>query len=134
MVDLSSIREDPPDTPRDFSLAAEEMRFLGLHQERLNKVRVQIEKQRLYSRWVVLSFAIAVVIGLAILECSVLEYIFFATEQDVGSLVWLAISPIVSITLIVIFTLIGAFRGFREGDLNALPWKPAGKAVLDNTG
>ncbi|MCY3874303.1 MAG: hypothetical protein OXF88_08425 [Rhodobacteraceae bacterium] len=44
-----------------------------------------------------LFFAIADVIRLAVLECSVMEYSFSLAGSDVGSLVWPAIPPFVSI-------------------------------------
>ena len=44
----------------------------------------------------------------------------------------LAIARIVSVTLILIFVLIGVFRGFRESDLNAVPLETAGKMAFGN--
>ncbi len=69
-------------------------------------------------------------VAAGILEWKLLEYIRTPCSQADDLFVLLAISPIASITLILIFVLNGVFRGFRESDLKGLPLETAGKAAF----
>ena len=120
---LSTIVESDP------SPETEERSF-GRYHEELEKARLDIEKQRLWSRKYVLVFAALVVGFMAVLEVVILWCIIPSEESTDGAVVWLAVTPIVSITFVVIFATIGVFRGFREGDMNAVPVQTAGRAVI----
>lgn len=65
-----------------------------------------------------------------------LEYMIFSSLEnfaEANDMIFVyAIAPIVSVTLIVIFLLLGAFRGFRERDMESLPIETAGRAMTGN--
>ena len=66
------------------------------------------------------------------MEWMVLCRIFAQGSQSNDLLVFLAITPVVSITLIVIFVLVAVFRGFREKDLADVPAGSLGRMLGGN--
>ncbi len=75
-----------------------------------DKVRYDLEKQKLHLRRVISNIAFGIVVFLLILECVVLGYIYSLGPRDAGDLVFLAISPIIAVTAIVVSGLLGVFR------------------------
>ena len=76
--------------------------------------------------------ALFVIAGAVYLEWQILKYLMVTNPKQDDLFFVLAISPIAAITSIVIFLLIGVFRGFRERDLNALPLETASKEAFGN--
>ena len=91
-----------------------------------------MERQRYWLRAIACGVALLVAAAAGYLEWELLKYILAPCSQAGDLFVLLAISPIASITLILIFVLIGVFRGFRESDLNALPLETASKVAFGN--
>lgn len=118
MADYSGITEDiasamPPK-------GAEE-KILYHHQNEFARVQVQIERQKVYLRWGASVVGLIVLIAAGVLEWIILWHIM-DSDSDKGELFFiLAISPIAAITVIVIFGLIGVFRGFEARDMRDLP-------------
>lgn len=77
----------------------------------------RIVNQRIYHRWIVLGVALLSIVGLGCLEYVLVNQLlkWNLTGADTP-LVVLAISPIVAATTVVVFLLLGAFRGFKEFD------------------
>lgn len=111
---------------------AGEAAALGYHQESIARVLYLMERQRYWLRAIACGVALLVAAAAGYLEWKLLKYILAPCSQASDLFVLLAISPIASITLILIFVLIGVFRGFRESDLNALPLETAGKVTFGN--
>ena len=72
-------------------------------------------------RWLAFSIALAAALSAAYLEYLVLTYIMNPCTKSGDSLLALSIAPVASITLIVIFMLLGAFQGFKDKDLKTIP-------------
>ncbi len=72
-------------------------------------------------RWISIGVALLAIAGFGYLELLLLRYAMYSSF-GLGDLffVW-AISPVVSITAIMIFILIGVFRGFRGAELDGMP-------------
>ncbi|MDE2814435.1 MAG: hypothetical protein OXM01_15495 [Gemmatimonadota bacterium] len=135
MPDLPNVGEDaaaPPGSASAAGLAVKEIEALSSHHESLAEVLVRMERQRYWLRLCACVAALLVVIAAGILEWILLQHLLKTSSETEGLFVLLAISPIVSITLILIFVLIGVFRGFRESDLNAVPLETAGKMAFGN--
>ena len=75
-----------------------------------DKVRYDLEKQKLRLRWVISIIAFGIVGLLIILECAVLVYMYSLGASDAGDLIFLAVSPIFAIATIVVSGLLGVFR------------------------
>ena len=75
-----------------------------------DKVRYDLEKQKLHLRRVISIIAFGIVGLLIILECVVLGYIYSLGPRDAGDLIFLAVSPIFAIAAIVVSGLLGVFR------------------------
>ena len=103
---LEKIKDQEPPLPKkpseEFSTFVSEGDF--------DKVRYDLEKQKLHLRRVISIIAFGIVGLLIILECVVLGYIYSLGTSDVGDLIFLAVSPIFAITAIVVSGLLGVFR------------------------
>lgn len=108
---------------------ATEARALGSHQDNLARALVLMEKQRHWLRGIACFVALVVVVAAGYLEWEILKYILDPNSQTGNLFFVLAVSPIASITLIVIFVLIGVFRGFRDKDMTNIPAETAMKVV-----
>ena len=97
--------------------AAKEVQALGSHEEDLAKVLVRMEKQKLLLRWGTSAVGLLVLVAAGVLEWLVLRHIMDPHSKTGDLFVVLAVSPIAAITLIVIFALIGVFRGYRGKDM-----------------
>ena len=129
MADLSKISaESDSDGDDDPSGVTEQMAFSTHHADML-AARVRVEKQRIILRWCAVGGALLVVLVAAFLEWKMIRHIMDQSTTSTDSFVLLAIAPIASITLIVIFVLIGVFRGYREADIAKLPAETAMRAV-----
>ena len=83
--------------------------------------RDQSERQKLWLRWIALALAIATLGLLVGLEWFILcEMLQWAPFEN-SFFVVLAISPVVAATTIIVFLLIGVFRGFKDTDIDNLP-------------
>ena len=106
--------------------------FHGTYQEQLAKVQVRMERQRYWLRFSACIAAIAVTVGAAVMEWVVLCRILSPSSAPNDLFVFLALAPVASITLIVIFVLVGVFRGYRGKDLADAPTGPLGRMVGGN--
>ena len=80
-----------------------------------------LEKHHMALRWIAVIVAILVILAASVLEIWVLRHL--PRWESMGDLtVLLAITPMVSVTIIVAFILIGVFRrsGDKEMDLSSL--------------
>ena len=76
-----------------------------------------LDKHHIKLRWVAVGVTSVVIIAAGILEVCILRY--FDLWQGMGNfVVFLAIAPIISITIIVIFILIGSFRKPSDAEMN----------------
>ena len=76
-----------------------------------------LDEHHIKLRWVAVGVAIFVIIAAGILEVYILHH--FELWQGLGDfVVFLAITPIMSITIIVIFILIGSFRKPSDAEMN----------------
>ena len=79
----------------------------------------RIVNQKFWLGWLAVAAAIAMLACLGMMEfvvlCNLLERGLAETDN---LLVVLAVSPIVAATAIIVFWLIGVFRGFRETDMD----------------
>ena len=132
MSDLSDVGGDTPQNGGGRSGELEDASLRQSHHDRLAKAIADMEAQRWWFRATVGAVALIVIVAAGALEWIVVKHIL-SPCSDIDDLlfVW-AVSPIASITLIVIFLLIGVFRGFRERDLSALPLQTASKGTFGN--
>lgn len=129
MTDLDGMGEVP--TKGD-KAAPKEERALSDQRELFAKWQVRIVRQNWYLRLMAFIVALAVIVGAVYLEWQIIKYLI-VTKPKLGDLFFvLAVSPIAAVTSIVIFLLIGVFRGFRERDLSALPLQTASKETFGN--
>ena len=129
MSKLSDIKENERvETGQESS---NENEFFGKPTE-LDNVRVDVEKQRIRMRKNAFILALSTLSALAILEIYFLNCIISSNGEPSGYLVALAISPIVSATLIVITVLVGVFRGFRDRDIDAVPAGTLARSITSN--
>ena len=89
-----------------------------------------MEKQKVWLRWGASVVGLLALIFAGVLECLILNYIMDPHTTTGDLFVVLAVSPIASITLIVIFLLIGAFRGFLDKDMTNLPANAVVRAAV----
>ena len=76
--------------------------------------------------------ALVTISALALLEIYLLNCIISSNGEPRGYLVALAVSPIISATLIVIAVLIGVFRGFQDKDIDAVPADTLARSITSN--
>ena len=129
MSDLSDVGGDIPQNGGERSGKLEDDSLRQSHHDRLAKAVADMEVQRWWFR------AIAGAVALIVMAAAgVLEYIFFkhflssCTDIDDLLFIW-AVAPIASITVMVIFLLIGVFRGFSGKDMERLPSSAAAGMV-----
>lgn len=97
---------EPPNDPDIESLDAE-----GIQQ--LNP----LDRHRIRIRWAAIGVAIIVILAIGAVEFYILKCL--TKLQELGDLgVLLAISPILSITVIVTFILIGSFKRSADSEIN----------------
>ena len=94
-------------------------------------LQVKAEKQKIFLRWIVVCLSVIALVLLVVLEVFVLCKILETPRPKGQSWVVLAISPIVAVTTIIVFLIIGVFRNFRETDMNKFP---VGTAARNMTG
>ena len=88
-----------------------------------------MEAQRWWFRATVGAVALIVIVAAGVLEWIVVMHIL-SPGSDIDDLLFIwAVAPIVSITVIVIFLLIGVFRGFSGKDMERLPSSAAAGMV-----
>ena len=95
----------------------------NLDQEGAERLMKEV-KQRITLRYIAVSMAIIVILYLGFLEWYLMNLLTIKSEEQPSPDVWiviLAISPILSTTAIVIFLLIGIFRGFRDIGMPNIP-------------
>ena len=134
MADISNVKENltPPQLPGDSKTISENQSHYEKHLEKLADARVQIELQRIRLRkWACTAAGVVVALAM-ILEVIVIRHILYGHSEPNSLLILLAITPIVSITFVMVFVLVGVFRGFRRTDLNSLPMTPMTKAMFEN--
>ena len=130
MTDPPLVMGDPSDGS-DHQAAMEDW-MIGSAQEQLAKARVRMERQRYWLRLSACVAALSVVILAVYMVWLILDYIMMPCSKADGLFYVLAVSPVVSITLIVITVLISVFRGFHENDLNKVPSEAAFKSAFGN--
>ena len=82
----------------------------------------RIGGQRIWLRWIAVVIAVAMLLCLGWMEFVVVHNLLESGFAETDNLLMvLAVSPIVAATAIVVFLLIGVFRGFREADMDNLP-------------
>ena len=121
MNDLSDVGGDTPRNGGGRSGAQEADSLRKNHYDRLAKSIADMEAQRWWFRGVVGAVALIAMVAAGILEWVILTHILSPCSNTDDLFFILAVSPIVSITLIVIFMLMGVFRGFSEKDMERLP-------------
>ena len=104
----------PPDTKN------KEREFAKLKGSSTEDVGI-LERQTWWLRPLTMLFATTIIGWLVYIECKILDHILYSYSGAKDTVYFLAISPILAITLIVIFLLIGVFRGFNGNDLKRLP-------------
>ena len=114
-------RESGPFNPTPHN----EDRVFGSHHENLVKAAASTEWQKWYFRAIALCLAVVVVLAAGFLEWLILFKLSNGQFKDNDAFLFLAISPIASITAITIFVLIGVFQGFRDKDMQRLPGSTA---------
>lgn len=98
--------------------------------EKLGRLGVQTW----WLRPIVFVLSVIVIIWLGYLEYRILHYVMKPCSDSGDAFVLLAVSPILAITAIVIFLLIGVFRGYRDSDMGRLPIVTIGKNFWDGNG
>lgn len=100
-----------------------EAKELQEHLNQRHESLIEDQKQRRAMRKHVLWVAGVVIVFMMGLIVADIYLATYGTQGQVGGSVRIAlfVSPIVSITTITIFLLVGAFRGFREKDMKNLP-------------
>lgn len=122
MTDLSDVNEDrPPSSGDNGRSGGKENAFLGVHLDRFAKALADMERQRWWLRGIVLGVALIAVVAAGWLECRLIEHILDSQPIPHELFFILAVSPIAAITVIVVFMLIGVFRGYSEKDMEKLP-------------
>ena len=124
MPDLPNVGEDadePPGGSGTGGRVAKEFQALGAHHEKLAEALVRMERQRYWLRFWACIAALVVVIGAALMEWAILCHIMSPYSETGDLFILLAVSPIIAITLITIFVLMGVFRGFHERDMEKFP-------------
>ncbi len=129
MTDSFVIGDPPNDAPGGDS---KEDWFLGTEQEQLAKALVAMERQRYWLRFWSFVGAGAVAVLAVFMELVVLCHILTRGSESSDHLVFLAIAPIVPITLIVIFVLVATFRGYRDKDMSGVPTGSLGRVLGEN--
>ena len=142
---LPSQLRSVPNVPADDSERPEERvrrEVAGITEAQLDKDarrlqhqrRDQTEKQKLSFRRIVLILA-TVAFGLLValewfILCEMLQWAPFENSF----FVILAVSPIVAATTIIVFLLIGVFRGFRDADVDDLPVGAVTRGAIEGAG
>ena len=127
MSDLDKIDEQPSDA-EELSENDRRRALLYLRQEGVNPDAFQ----RRSLRWIVIAFSALLIFSFGCLEYYVLWCLTDTDFSSNGLFVVLCVAPIVAATTIVVFMLIGVFRGFRGTDLSSLPLETVGKAAFGN--
>lgn len=109
---------------RTLPMPGNEENTFGIHHDKFMKATASAESQKWYLRGVALVLAVAVILAAGFLEWLIL-FKLSDKFKDNDALLFLAISPIVAITAITIFILIGVFQGFRDKDMQRLPGSTA---------
>lgn len=91
---------------------------------------VRAANQRILLRWIIVAAAAIVILAYGYLEWLLLDYLFECRTEASDLFIILAVSPVVGVTVIVVFVLIGVFRGYRESDTQYLPTEIVGKTVF----
>ena len=91
-----------------------EAQRLSVHHEELMKTAARLETQRHRLQYLACGAAAVVALGAAYLEFVVLCYIMSANREVSDFFILLATVPIISIVLVMIFVLVGVFRGYHE--------------------
>lgn len=121
------IEEGGPET----SLKDEDEYFSG-DRKKMEKALVEIEIQRRRIRWVAIILAVCVMFTAGCLEWAILSRLLSSGSEFGDALVIWAISPIVSITVITIFLLMGAFGKNRDNDIRRFPGSTLARAASGN--
>lgn len=108
--DLSKIESGnkPSEPPQD------ETGYFRDDSDRMQNALIEIEVQRKTIRIWAVYVAVAVIFGAAALEGLIVHRLLYSYQPDTGFLAAWAISPIVSITIVTTFLLLGAFRENKE--------------------
>lgn len=79
--------------------------------------------QRRWIRWIAIAVGVLVIIGLSSLLYHLTHNVFNGTSGSLPASVLVAVfvAPIISITTITVFLFLGAFRRFKDNDLDKLP-------------
>ena len=113
---------------------SKEQATITAYGERFADAQLKIELQRFtLRRWAFLG-VVAVVLAAGCLEYLILGYIMDLHTIPPNAFIFLAISPIASITLIMIFILIGVFQGYLETDMKKLPGETMAKVAAGHSG
>ena len=100
-----------------------DVEIIGQSAGRQQKPLVErIGSQRILLRWIVVQIALVMLLCLGWLEFVVVRNLLESGFPETENLFMvLAVSPIVAATTIIVFLLIGVFRGFKEADMDNLP-------------
>lgn len=120
MTDLKDVGEDSGE-PSHVS-GEKEDQSLNTDTDKLAKAQVKSANQNIFHRRIVIFMAVSIILALSFMEYRVLEYIFDPHSQVETIFIFLAISPIVSISFIMVFLIFGVYRGSQEVDLKDIPW------------
>ena len=101
-----------------------EEELVAAQQQELLRTLIRIKKQKPAFRLFGILLAIFVIVAISVLELFLLYHIIHLEAEPVGTLLGLAIASVASITLIVVFVLIGVFRGFGTKVWKKPLWHP----------
>ena len=108
----------------------EEDRFVVLHNRELRAVRINVVKQMVVLRRWGVGLAVGIIIWAALLDSILIWYIVYSKQKIDALLVLLTTSPIICITVIATFVLMGLFRGFQDKDMKKLPVESIARELL----
>lgn len=91
---------------------------------------LQAASQRIWLRWIAVIAAGTVIIAYGVLEWRLLQYLLECQTEISDLFILLAIAPLLGITIIIVFVLLGVFRGFKESDAHHFPTEAASKALI----
>ena len=128
MSEFSGVGSEDPG--RSEEERREDARFVALHNRELSAVRVALGRQVIVLRNLGIGLAMVVVGWALLLESALVYYIIYCKQKIDASVVLLTTAPLVCITVITAFVLMGIFRGFQSKDMGKLPAETVVKEFL----
>lgn len=104
-----------------FPSDGQETQLFARHSDNLAEIHARVETQNFWLRNFAAATAIIAIVAAAYLEWEIMKYIMAPGSNPDSMFFVVATAPILSATAIVVFFLIGVFRGFHEKDMSRLP-------------